>query len=116
MFHTRLQRAYRHTLLREHRHVEVVVVVRDYDLPGRIDPDADRIVGDTHAAHGAEERSVVVEDDDAMTSVVTDEYLLSVIDRDTVREVDVFVDDETVEHRADDAEDNDTHNLGRKSQ
>lgn len=90
VFHLALQCRDQLTVLGEDSQVEVVVVVSDGDLPGSVDPNSNRIVGDAFAANLSQEISLVVENFDAVRPVVANEDLLSVVDDDTIRELQVF--------------------------
>ncbi len=111
VLHLALERVQQLPVLREHRQVEVVVVVGDKNLPGGVDADADRVVGDALAADLALEDAVVVEHLDAVRPVVADENLLLVVDHDAVGELEVLGAAELAEHVAHLVEDDDAHHF-----
>ena len=147
--HLALKRGYELSILREDGEVEVVVVVRNRDLPRPVDPNPDRIVCDpwvffsfigkmgaiefysnficrflvvvvvqyillTFAANLPKEIALIVEDLDAVSAVVTDEDLLTVVDDDPVGELEVLRAAKLVEHVAQLVEDDHPHHLDKK--
>ena len=70
MFHLGFQGRNQLTVLGEDCQVEVVVVVGDEDLAGRVDADADRIIGQPLAADLTQEDALVAEHLDAVGPVV----------------------------------------------
>ena len=84
-----LQRAEQLAGLAEHRQVEVVVVVRDADLPGGGEAHADGEVGDALAPDLPQVVAVVVEDLDTVGAVVGDENLHGIVDDDSVGELQI---------------------------
>lgn len=111
VFHLALKRGYELAILREDGEVEVVVVVRNRDLPRPVDTDPDRVVRDPFAANLPKEVALIVEDLDAVGTVVTDEDLLPVVDDDPVGELEVLRAAELVEHVAQLVEDDHPHHL-----
>ena len=97
------------SVLREDRKIEVVVVVGDCDFSSGVDSNTDRVVGDacrparlksysdsllnlklTFSSDLPKKVSFIIKYFYTVSSVVTDEYLLSVIDHDTVGELQMF--------------------------
>ena len=149
--HLALKRGYELSILREDGEVEVVVVVRNRDLPRPVDPNSDRVVRDpwvffrqfiigkmgaielrsnfiscflvvvvvqylllTFAANLPKEVALIVEDLDAVSAVVTDEDLLTVVDDDPVGELEVLRAAKLVQHVAQLVEDDHPHHLDKK--
>lgn len=111
VFHLALQSRDQLPVLGEDCQVEVVVVVRDGDLPCTVDADTDGIVGDAFASNLSQEISLVVENFDAVCSVVANEDLLPVVDDNTIRELQVFGATELVKNISHLIEDDNTHDL-----
>ena len=84
-----LERAEQLAGLAEHRQVEVVVVVRDADLPGGGEAHADGEVGDALAPDLPQVVPVVVEDLDTVGAVVGDENLHGIVDDNSVGELQI---------------------------
>lgn len=63
------------------------MIVRDGDLASRVDAHADRVVGNAFSTNLSKIVSFIVEHLDAVSSVVRDENLLSVIDNNSVGEL-----------------------------
>ena len=91
--------------------VEVVVVVGHSDLSLGVDPDSDGIVGDSLPTDLSQVVAVVVEDLDAVRSVVTDKDLQPVVDHDSVGEVKVLRAAELLEKVSVVVEDDNSHDL-----
>jgi len=99
------------TILGEDSQVEVVVIVGDGDLSLGVDANSDGIVGDAFSPDLSEEVPIVVEDFDAVGSVVTDENLLSIIDHHAIGEMKVLRAAKLLEKISVLVEDNDPHDL-----
>ena len=84
-----LERAEQLAGLAEHSQVEVVVVVRDADLPGGGETHADGEVGDALAPDLPQVVAVVVEDLDTVGAVVGDENLHGIVDDNSVGELQI---------------------------
>ena len=84
-----LERAEQLAGLAEHRQVEVVVVVRDADLPGGGEAHADGEVGDALAPDLPQVVAVVVEDLNTVGAVVGDENLHGIVDDNSVGELQI---------------------------
>ena len=82
-----LERAEQLAGLAEHRQVEVVVVVRDADLPGGGEAHADGEVGDALAPDLPQVIAVVVKNLDTVGAVVGDENLHGIVDDNSVGEL-----------------------------
>ena len=97
------------SVLREDGKIEVIVVVGDCDFPSSVDSNTDRVVGDacrttrlerylesllniklTFSSDLPKKVSFIIKYFYTVSSVVTDEYLLSVIDHHTVGELQMF--------------------------
>lgn len=87
------------------------MVVRNGDLPGTVDANADRVVCDPFAANLPKEIAFVVEDLDAVGAVVTDEDLLPVVDDHPVGELEVLGAAKLVQHISQLVENDDPHHL-----
>lgn len=111
VLHLRLERRDQLPILREDRQVEVVVVVRDEDLPVRVDPDANWVVGNTLAANLPQILALVVEHLDTVRPIVADEDLLLVVHHHAVGELEVLRAPELVQHIAVLIKDDHTHHL-----
>lgn len=111
MLHLALESRNELTVLAKHGQVEVVVVVGDGDLTRGVNADTDGVVGDPFASNLPQEVPVIVEHLDAVSSVVADEDLLSVIDHDAVGELQVLGAAELVEYISHLIKNNDTHDL-----
>ena len=83
--------------LTEKSNVKVVVIVGDDHFTGRIYADAYGVVGHADATDVSEEGALVVEDDDSVSPVVADENFFLVVDCNSVRKVDLLLDDEAVQ-------------------
>ena len=84
-----LERAEQLAGLAEHRQVEVVVVVRDADLPGGGEAHADGEVGDALAPDLPQVVPVIVEDLDTVGAVVGDENLHGIVDDNSIGELQI---------------------------
>merc|ERR1719278_591780 len=102
---------YELTILREDGEIEVVVVVGDGDLAGPVDAHSNRVVCYPFTADLSEEVAFVVEDLDAVGSVVADEDLLPVVDDHPVGELQVLRAAELVQYVAKLVEDDHPHHL-----
>lgn len=84
-------------VLTEDGNVEIVVIVCDYDLADTVYPNPDGIICDPSAADGSQKPTLVVKHHDAVAPVVADEDLLGVINGNSVGEVDMLVNDKSID-------------------
>jgi len=111
VFYLAFKGGYELAILREDGEIEVVVVVGDGDLASPVDAHSNRVVCYPFAADLPEEVAFVVEDLDAVGSVVADEDLLPVVDDHPVGELEVLRAAELVQHVAKLVEDDHPHYL-----
>ena len=111
MFDLGLERVDQLTILGEDCQVEVVVVVGYEDLSVGVDADSDGVVGDALASDLSQEDALVVEDLDAVGSVITDEDFLFVVHHNAVGELEVLGAAELLEDVAHVVKDDDAHHF-----
>jgi precorrin-6x reductase len=111
VFDSRFERIQQLAALSEDGDVEIVVIVGHQNFSGFVDANADRIVGQAFAADLSQKVSFVRKHFDAMSAIVGNENLLTIVDDHSVRKLEMFGAAELLQYVAHLIENQNTHDF-----